>query len=146
MNVIELIRAVAPLRQSLKAVESLEPGFLAHLTNCQQPVDAPVTVAHDSTNNSIVAAALGFIAHAKSRPVIDGGQAFLEYVFFVPFEHGAQDEKVEVFRFYLDSSGKLWSSGESIADFNDVNTVKAIAYRVLEGVLASKLLKKRPTA
>jgi len=135
---LEIVNA----ENSIDTIRKLNVKFLEFAREHSTPERLPTKL--EVTDEGITVHCFGHNAEAKHRVVRTGdGEFLIEYVFLV-----AQDEdRHEVFRFYLTTDGGLYESLEPssrICDFNNQYLAKHICFRILSSVLKSSIFAPLP--
>lgn len=118
--------------------------FLCHVKQYIEPREIPANFEFSLDNENLIVKGFGYEAKAKPRFVIgEDGFFAVEYTFHVQIDDN--DEKIEVFRFYLTNGGRIIKLLESdditnnICDFNNERIASHICCGVLDGIINSSL-------
>ncbi len=138
MNQDELIK-IANSQNGINTVRETNTQFLGHIAEQDAPQDIPAEI--NINDEALSIDCFGYKANSKQKIVKSQDDNFYyEYIFIVFIN----DLEIEVYRFYLDSTGNLLSSidpEEKICDYLNRYISKEICGRVVLGALDSKLFQ-----
>jgi hypothetical protein len=133
------VMEITNAKNQIDTIQNLNSLFLEHAKANAIPQDIPSKL--EVSNQGFAVPCFGFTATATPRIVkgTDGSFA-VEYVFSV----GLGEEKIEVWRFYLTSGGRVVESidsdsAASVCDYNNSYIAKHLCSQVLLGALQSPL-------
>jgi hypothetical protein len=140
----QVVIEIANAKNRIDSIQELNARFLAYAQEHSTPQDIPTKL--EVTAHGIAVHCFGYNAETKPRVVqTSDGEFSIEYVFFI-----AQDEdRHEVWRFYLTADGRLYESLRSpsgICDFNNQYVANHICSRLLFSVLKSPIFVPLPKA
>lgn len=146
MDVYEKLSQLHQFDRKLSGICKLNSDFLAFIEENSVSKDKKSKIEFLDDKNLIVK---GFEYEAQTKPryvkyVRDEKVTLaVEYAFYVQIDDN--DEKIEVFRFYLTDGGRVIKSLESnetlnnICDFDNDDVVTHICCGILEGIINSSL-------
>jgi hypothetical protein len=140
----QVVIEIANAKNRIDTIQELNAKFLAHAHEHSTPQG--ILTKLEVTGHGIAVHCFGYNAETKTRVVqTSDGEFSIEYVFFI-----AQDEdRHEVWRFYLRADGRLYESPESpsgICDFNNQYVATYICSHLLFSVLKSPIFAPLPKA